>query len=72
VIFDLDGVVVDSEIWWDEVRRDVARAHGRDWTIDDRHAVMGAHFRQLLGHAGALEETERRGGMELNKHRVIW
>src|SRR6476660_1286829 len=26
VIFDLDGVIVDSEIWWDEVRRDFARA----------------------------------------------
>jgi HAD superfamily hydrolase (TIGR01509 family) len=46
VIFDLDGVIVDSEIWWDEVRRDFAREHGRDWTLDDRHAVMGANSRQ--------------------------
>lgn len=46
VIFDLDGVIVDSEIWWDEVRRDFAREHGRDWTIEDRHAVMGANSRQ--------------------------
>ena len=46
VIFDLDGVIVDSEIWWDEVRRDFARAHGRPWTVDDRHAVMGANSRQ--------------------------
>ena len=46
VIFDLDGVIVDSEIWWDEVRRDFARAHGRDWTLDDRAAVMGANSRQ--------------------------
>src|SRR6185369_13233570 len=46
VIFDLDGVIVDSEIWWDEVRRDFARAHGRDWTLEDRAAVMGANSRQ--------------------------
>src|SRR6185369_1831771 len=46
VIFDLDGVIVDSEIWWDEVRSDFARAHGRAWTLDDRHAVMGANSRQ--------------------------
>ena len=46
VIFDLDGVIVDSEIWWDDVRRDFARAHGRPWTLEDRHAVMGANSRQ--------------------------
>ena len=46
MVFDLDGVVVDSEIRWDEVRAAFAREHGRDWTIDDRHAVMGANSRE--------------------------
>jgi HAD superfamily hydrolase (TIGR01509 family) len=46
VIFDLDGVVVDSEIWWDDVRAAFARQHGRAWTVDDRDAVMGANSRQ--------------------------
>lgn len=46
VIFDLDGVLVDSEIWWDEVRADFARRHGRPWTEADRAAVMGANSRQ--------------------------
>jgi HAD superfamily hydrolase (TIGR01509 family) len=43
VIFDLDGVIVDSEIWWDEVRQAFAQQHGRTWTTDDRAAVMGAN-----------------------------
>ncbi len=46
VIFDLDGVIVDSEIWWDEVRRAFAAARGRPWTEQDRIAVMGANSRQ--------------------------
>jgi beta-phosphoglucomutase-like phosphatase (HAD superfamily) len=46
VIFDLDGVLVDSEIWWDEVRAAFAARHGRAWTEDDRRAVMGANSRQ--------------------------
>jgi HAD superfamily hydrolase (TIGR01509 family) len=43
VIFDLDGVLVDSEIWWDEVRASFATAHGVTWTTADREAVMGAN-----------------------------
>jgi HAD superfamily hydrolase (TIGR01509 family) len=46
VIFDLDGVIVDSEIWWDEVRARFAAERGRPWTEDDRAAVMGANSRQ--------------------------
>jgi len=43
LIFDLDGVLVDSEIWWDDVRRAWAAGHGRTWTAADRAAVMGAN-----------------------------
>jgi len=45
VIFDLDGVIVDSEIWWDEVRQSFAQARGRSWSEADRVAVMGANTR---------------------------
>ena len=43
VIFDLDGVLVDSEIWWDEVRAAFAAEHGRTWDPADQAAVMGAN-----------------------------
>jgi beta-phosphoglucomutase-like phosphatase (HAD superfamily) len=45
VIFDLDGVIVDSEIWWHEVRVAWAAGHGRQWTHEDSRAVMGANSR---------------------------
>lgn len=45
VIFDLDGVLVDSEIWWHEERVDWARGLGRTWTHEDSSAVMGANSR---------------------------
>ena len=41
IIFDMDGVLVDSEIWWDEVRQAFAARRGMAWTTEDRAAVMG-------------------------------
>lgn len=38
-------MLVDSEIWWDEVRQAFAASHGRAWTEADRSAVMGANSR---------------------------
>lgn len=45
VIFDLDGVIVDSEIWWHEERVLWAQALGRIWSHQDSRAVMGANSR---------------------------
>ncbi|MDP9185040.1 MAG: hypothetical protein M3O29_05165 [Actinomycetota bacterium] len=38
-------MLVDSEIWWDQVRQAFAAEHGRTWDQADRAAVMGANSR---------------------------
>jgi len=46
VLFDMDGVLVDSEHRWNEVRLAFAAERGRPWTEFDQRAVMGANSRQ--------------------------
>jgi HAD superfamily hydrolase (TIGR01509 family) len=41
VVFDLDGVLVDSEPVWEEVRREVVAAHGGHWPPDAQDRMMG-------------------------------
>jgi HAD superfamily hydrolase (TIGR01509 family) len=41
VVFDLDGVLVDSEELWDTVRRSVAAEAGRPWPTGATRAMQG-------------------------------
>lgn len=41
VVFDLDGVLLDSEQIWDEVREQLARERGGRWHDNAQRAMMG-------------------------------
>lgn len=41
IVFDMDGVLTESEGWWDEVRRAVTAKHGGVWQPESTAAMMG-------------------------------
>jgi HAD superfamily hydrolase (TIGR01509 family) len=41
VVFDLDGVIIDSEEVWEEVRRGYVAEHGREFRPDSQDRMMG-------------------------------
>jgi beta-phosphoglucomutase-like phosphatase (HAD superfamily) len=41
VVFDLDGVLLDTEELWDEARKQLAAERGGRWPEDAQRAMMG-------------------------------
>jgi HAD superfamily hydrolase (TIGR01509 family) len=41
VVFDLDGILLDTEELWDEARREIAEERGGRWQPDAQRAMMG-------------------------------
>ena len=46
IIFDMDGLLIDSEPVWNEARIQMAAERGIDWTVDDHHNVMGTSTKE--------------------------
>jgi HAD superfamily hydrolase (TIGR01509 family) len=46
VIFDMDGLLVDSEPYWEASRRAYASEQGCAWTLEDEHSVKGHNSRE--------------------------
>ncbi len=65
VIFDLDGLLVDSEPCWDAARKAWAAERGVDWGPDDHRACMGVSSQTWA------EYMIRRLGLNLPADEVI-
>lgn len=63
VIFDMDGVLVDSEAYWFDSRREFAARLGKAWTLDDQHALMG---RNTVEWAAGMRERLGLSGVDLD------
>ena len=50
VVFDLDGVLVDSEPVWEAVRRDFVSEHGGSWRPDSQQRLMGMSTPEWAGY----------------------
>lgn len=48
VIFDLDGLLVDSEPVWFKVRTEMFGRYGMTWTHDDQKALMGRNTQSWI------------------------
>ena len=52
IIFDMDGVLVDSEVYWDRSRVEFARDRGKVWTDEFQRLAMG---RSTVGWARVMQ-----------------
>jgi HAD superfamily hydrolase (TIGR01509 family) len=50
VVFDLDGLLLDTEDLWRGAETELFREHGQTFTFDDKLAVMGTSFEHTAGY----------------------
>ncbi len=65
VVFDLDGVLLDSEQLWDESRRAVVAEHGGRWRDDATEVMQGMSSREWSRYM--REELD----LELSEERIV-
>ena len=53
IIYDMDGVLVDSEVYWDKSRIEFARDRGKVWTDEFQRLAMG---RSTVGWATVMQD----------------
>jgi sugar-phosphatase len=48
VIFDMDGVMIDSEIYWPEVEKNIWPKFGIEYTLEFKKALIGINRKDAL------------------------
>ncbi len=66
VLFDLDGLLVDSEPLWFEVERAVMARLGGDWTEHDQRALVGGSLRKSVDYL--ISRARPRPGQRVPGH----
>jgi HAD superfamily hydrolase (TIGR01509 family) len=61
----MDGTLVDTEPYWDEVERELVEAHGGSWGTEDAKALVG---NELTVSASVVRE---RGGVDLPVEEIV-
>ena len=60
VLFDMDGLLVDSEPVWTVAETELAERHGCEWTLELKQAILGTSLTEavptMLRHFGAEDE----------------
>jgi HAD superfamily hydrolase (TIGR01509 family) len=71
IVFDLDGILVQSEELWDQARRELAAEHGVDWPDDATDAMMGMSSKEwskyVHDEVGVPDSPE-----EINRKVLAW
>ena len=72
VIFDMDGLLLDTEGLWDRAEGELFRRHGDAWTFEDKLAVMGTSFETSARYyADRLGEPVERGPALVDEMRTL-
>jgi HAD superfamily hydrolase (TIGR01509 family) len=72
VVFDMDGLLLDTEVLWQRAEAELFRRHGADYTIADALAVMGTSFDVTARYfAERVGEPVERGATLVDELRVL-
>jgi HAD superfamily hydrolase (TIGR01509 family) len=72
VVFDMDGLLLDTEVLWQRAEAELFRRHGAEYTIADALAVMGTSFDVTARYfAERLGQPAERGAALVDELRVL-
>ncbi|MEO3814976.1 HAD family phosphatase [Sphaerisporangium sp. B11E5] len=59
VLFDMDGLLVDTEKYWFQVETDVMRRLGHGWTVEDQERLVGGSMPATVAYMLRVSNSSR-------------